>query len=351
MHEATHNSLNDYLNDVLSNARRPYWKDFLDSWDKSRLLIKELVDSFPSDQLFAPHSHARKCWEAIGAYWRASRGRIYEAIALYTAMYHQMQKHQLTLGGKGHKGVPLVWLSDCYISIGNITVSKYFLMLTLVEDSITTEGDSQKVSGWGSSLRLALRHGMSEKEIKKYIEQSYQIACEASINGIFPEDVLLELDQDWLVEKPSQNDMDIYVTNDLYMRYLMGLMTQGNSKPGTGLERLAHYLVSRIPGCRTIRRARTHSTEYDVLGVFEGPSMDFRSEIGRYFLCECKDWNSPVDFSAFAKFARVLDSVKAKFGIIFARKGITGEGTNLNAAREQLKLYGVAPISPDTRLT
>jgi hypothetical protein len=71
----------------------------------------------------------------------------------------------------------------------------------------------------------------------------------------------------------------------------------------------------------------------------EGFEVDFRSELGRYFVCECKDWKLPADFDTMAKFCRVLDSTKAKFGILFSKNGITGEGKTKDAEREQLKIF------------
>jgi hypothetical protein len=94
-----------------------------------------------------------------------------------------------------------------------------------------------------------------------------------------------------------------------------------------------------MPGCRTYHRRRSYSTDYDTVCSLDGLDLDFRSELGRYFVCECKDWNTPADFSAFAKFARVLDSTKSRFGILFSRNGITGERFTRDASREQLKLF------------
>ena len=71
----------------------------------------------------------------------------------------------------------------------------------------------------------------------------------------------------------------------------------------------------------------------------EGLESDFRSELGRYFICECKDWVKPANFTSFAKFCRVLDSVKARFGILFSRHGISGSGRREDAALEQLKVF------------
>ena len=71
----------------------------------------------------------------------------------------------------------------------------------------------------------------------------------------------------------------------------------------------------------------------------EGHALDFRSDLGRYFICECKDWASPANFTTFAKFCRVLDSAKCCFGILFSSAGISGAGMTQYAAREQLKVF------------
>lgn len=71
----------------------------------------------------------------------------------------------------------------------------------------------------------------------------------------------------------------------------------------------------------------------------DGFDVDFRSELGRYFVGECKDWDKAADFMAMAKFCRVLDSVKSRFGILFSRKGLSGAGRTRDAEREQLKVF------------
>jgi hypothetical protein len=65
-----------------------------------------------------------------------------------------------------------------------------------------------------------------------------------------------------------------------------------------------------------------------------------------------QDWASPANFSAFAKFCRVLDSAKCRLGILFSREGITGTARGTDAAREQLKLFqdrGVVVVIIDLR--
>jgi hypothetical protein len=108
---------------------------------------------------------------------------------------------------------------------------------------------------------------------------------------------------------------------------------------GEELELLTEYLMSCMPGCRTMRRQRSGSTDYDVICSMEGFDVDFRSELGRYFVCECKDWAKPADFTTMAKFCRVLDSIKSRFGILVSKDGISGAGRSADAEREQLKVF------------
>ena len=120
------------------------------------------------------------------------------------------------------------------------------------------------------------------------------------------------------------------------MTSLLNKLGQGD---GLALERLAHYVLSAIPGCRAYMRKRSPSTDYDVVCGMEGVQLDFRADLGRYFLCECKDWSNPADFSAFAKFCRVLDSAKCRFGVLFSKSGISGMVRTTDAFREQLKVF------------
>jgi hypothetical protein len=139
-----------------------------------------------------------------------------------------------------------------------------------------------------------------------------------------------------MTEFPTTAEALLYPAN---RRYVAELLAQTGDRSGKTLELLADYLLSAMPGCRTYRRKRSYSTDYDIVCSLDGFDLDFRSELGRYFVCECKDWSAPADFSAFAKFARVLDSTKSRFGILFSREGITGQVSTSAASREQLKLF------------
>lgn len=290
-----------------------------------KLYSPEKVD----DESRAEH----KIWDTVG-FWYLGNGRYHEALAIYEALYNQMLTAQEQFNRRCHKGTPLIRIADCYGGLGCIQFVRRYLMLTLIEDAIRDKG-TISVERTGSYFRLVWG-GLTDSEFKRYAREAFDLYSKDANNARFPEWVLQQLDQGWMTQLPAIAEAGIFVVNRKYVQYLMS--TLGDSS-GAKLELLADYIMSSMPGCRTMRRKRTPSTDYDLICSMEGLEVDFRSELGRYFVCECKDWEKPADFTTMAKFCRVLDSVKARFGILFSRHGISGAGQDRDAAREQLKVF------------
>lgn len=323
----------EWMHDLRKNAK-PHWMELIENPGGAAILVNELPEELPPEQVAKLGTKERKVWESIGTFYR-SQQRWYDAIAIYFSMYYHFLHYQKSSGLRVHKGMPLLWLADCYYFLGFASLSQRYLMLTLIEDAITMNGEIDPIKT-GAYFRISWRHGLTDNEINQYSEEVYKTYNEYVSESLFPEWVLQELDQDWVSEIPSPNEASYYVSNKLFVKYLIEDLGEPTGK---NLERVAEYLLTCMPGCKTARRKRSESTEYDVVCSLQGPNIDFRSELGRYFVVECKDWKSPVGFSDFAKFCRVLDSVKSKFGIIFSRKGITGEGGYSDAKREQQKVF------------
>jgi len=281
----------------------------------------------------AGETDQRWAWEQCGNIYK-QLGRPYEAIFILEALYERMMEYQDQARKRVHKGVPLFWLYDCHREIGNPVLAKRYLMLALAEDAITDKG--RIVPAKTGTYHRCVWYGMPEDKYKEYASRVWVLTKQHRRVSQFPEWLLQEVDQEWMTEQPSQSETLLCPINPYFVRFLLDGL--GKSK-GKSLERLAHYLLSCIAGCRARMRLRSRSTDYDVLGVVEGAFTDFRSEVGRYFLCECKDWTSPADFSALAKFCRVLDSTKTKFGILFSKNGITGTARTTDAERELLKVF------------
>jgi hypothetical protein len=218
--------------------------------------------------------------------------------------------------------------------MGRYVHAKRYIMLTLIEDSIRERGSISPATS-GVYFRIVWRHGLSDQQVNAYARKAYELFLSSGGAGMYPEWILQQMDQDWMTDLPSTEEWSFYTANSRYIRYLL----EKEDSSGQSLELLAEYVLSCMPGCRTTRRLRSRSTDYDIVCSMEGFDLDFRSEFGRYFVCECKDWKHPVDFSSFAKFCRVLDSVKANFGIIFSKNGLSGSGKIKDAAAEQIKVF------------
>lgn len=274
-----------------------------------------------------------RAWELCGLYL-LNHNRPHEALGVFRALYDQKLDAEKG-GNRIHKGMPLVWMSECFARLGYNVHAKRYLMLTLCEDALRGNGIVSPVES-GVYFRLVWGHGLSDEQLTQYAKKFFDLSKQFPEYASFPEDLLLRVDDAWLSEFPSPREAAAYFIND---RYVTRLIDHLGDKTGKTLEQLAEYLLSCMPGCRTRQRGISKSTDYDIICTMEGFDLDFRSELGRYFVCECKDWKSPADFTVFAKFCRVLDSIKSRFGILFSKSGISGEGNTTAAEREQIKVF------------
>lgn len=307
-------------------------RDVLARHDSAAKALAVLVDRYTAKVI--QQDGCPREWELVGLYF-LNRGRLHEALGVFQGLYCQMLRAQNLAQKWIHKGLPLCWICDCYQAMGYAVHAKRYLMLTLCEDALRARGAIAPEEG-GIYFRAVWRHGISDPEFQRFAREFYRLSCESGISVLFPEGLLQELSPDWQAETPSSLESGNYVVNTLYVSDLIKGLGDGT---GRALERIAQYLMDCMPGCRTIRRARTPSTDFDLVCSVEGFEVDFRAEFGRYFLCECKDWNKPADFSTIAKFCRVLDSVKARFGVLFSKNGVTGEGQVAYSEREILKYF------------
>jgi hypothetical protein len=325
-------SILDEITRELSEKLEPGLLPLLDKRDGAARLTQDLPNVYSPEKIIDGSKECR-AWELAGLYY-LNRGRPYEALPLFTALYDHMLAGQGN-GRRVHKGMPLVWICECYLMMGFAALPKRYLMLTLCEDAISEKGKVSAETG-GIYFRLVWRHGLADSELKRYAAQAYELFVKYPTESLFPEWLLQELDNNWMTEFPVSQEAAVYSANPRYVKYLVNRL---GDVSGATLERLADDILSCMPGCRTTRRRRSHSTDYDIVCSVEGLEVDFRSELGRYFVCECKDWQSPADFTTMAKFCRVLDSTKSRFGILFSKSGISGQGRTTDAEREQLKVF------------
>ena len=311
-------------------------RGLLEQRDGTRELVEKLAkrERDGIEKLSSDADPSDKPWADVAKYYMAT-GRIYDALCVWSTLYDELLGGQTSSGQRRHKGLPLVHIADIYQHLGSRALAKRYLMLTLCEDAMKWKGEVD-VDRTGSYFRLVWWFGLPDVEFRRYATEAFQKYQKDAASSVFPERVLQELDTNWMCEIPSAAEANIYRTNTHYVTHLISKL---GSCGGTELELLADYLLSCIPGCRTARRQRSQCTEYDLVCSIEQPAIDFRSELGRYFVCECKDWDRPADFGSFAKLCRVLDSTKSRFGIMFAKRGISGKAKGKHASREQQKVF------------
>ena len=239
-------------------------KTFVDRRDGAAKFAETLPEVFPPEavfQVFGEEKHPNQvAWENVGSYY-LQKGRPHEALPIYFELYQQMLRAQDQLGKRGHKGVPLVWMHECYRSMGSPVLAKRYLMLTLCEDSISECGSIAPDTS-GVYFRLVWRHGLPDQELNRYAAQTNSIWQIHQADSFYPEWILQQLDQDWMTEIPAPQEAGIYAVNPVYVGHILSLLGEGT---GQAMELLAEYILSCMPGCRTTRRERTHSTDYDIV--------------------------------------------------------------------------------------
>jgi hypothetical protein len=302
-------------------------------------LIALLPETWRVEDLARPYTEENKSlplrlWELVGLELMQSQ-RFYDSIAVFQLLYETLLNAQTILNYRVHKGMPLLWISECFYYLNFHNHTKQYLMLTLIEDSLTFPGKIDP-EGTGSYFRLVWRLGLPGSDFERYDNNFKEINKIHPLESRFPEWVLQQVDQHWVTEIPHLQESFRYYISKNYAHYLVN---QIGISSGKSLERLACYLLSCVPGFRPSRNKNSRTTEYDIVCAVEGQFADFRSELGRYFVCECKDLTDPADFSIIAKFCRVIDSTKCKFGILFSTKGVTGKNKGTFAEREQMKIY------------
>ena len=275
-------------------------------------------------------------WESLVCLYR-DRGRFHEALLIAFELYRSMLAAERQSNQRLHKGMPLVYMADAYGQLGYFAHEERYLMLTLCEDAIRGEGIVDP-NITGIYFRLVWGLGYSDNQVSQYAKEFYRAYQAQSPHRFFPEALLQDIDPQrrWQLRPPSPAEMSVYATNVDYLAFLLSQVGDGT---GEALERLAEYLLSCMAGCRAQRRRHSLVTEYDVVCSMNGNYFDFRSEFGRYFVCECKDWKKRAGISVIAKFCRILDSTKARFGILFSSEGLAGMEDAEFAAREQQKIF------------
>lgn len=276
------------------------------------------------------YDRAWDAWETVGLYY-LMQDRPVEALSVFTRWYDELLDIQKLHNVRLHKGKPLVLISDCYWFMDWPSHSKRFLMCALIEDIKTDSGNIR--DDRGAVFRAKWRHQLSQLFLE-------EIAQKVQINSTdfeqYPDAVLQNLPFGWQNEIPSVRESRAYVINRCYVNDMLDCL---GDNQGKNLESLMFYLLICVPGLRAQMRLRTRTCEFDIVGSIDGTYADFRSELGRYFACECKDRKEISGYPHLAKFAMSLLGIKSKLGIFVSTSGITGQANTTDAKATIQRIY------------
>lgn len=300
----------------------------------------------------------RRAWITAGN-WMLEHKEHHNALLIFESMYAFLSSPQC-LDVTDEKGrIVVAYKADCLRgmasalrAIGHEYLANRAIVLALIDEVRSPNyryGYSEETGDVETEYEM-LTLGFSKDEISALRAEIIEIkkTVPESMWG-FPEYALQELtDLRWRKCYPSKSELLIYKPNTSYIEALKAVAEETNDDnrlDGRSFEFLVEYLFQLIPGCKTSRRKITHETDFDIWCQVDGLMQDFRKELGHYWLVECKNWKGKVGFTEVAKFALVLISVNCKFGIMFAREGISAGRSNFeDAQRAIVKLYQNAEI-------
>ena len=285
--------------------------------------IKNLLKSNEYDR-------AWDAWETVGLYY-LMQDRPIEALSVFSRWYDELLELQTIHKVRLHKGKPLILISDCYWFMDWPSHSKRFLMCALIEDIITDLGNIRQDRG--AVFRAKWRHQLSQLFLE---EVAYSVQSNSTEFIQYPDAVLHNLPFGWQNEIPSIRESRAYVINRSYVKEMVARL---GDKQGKNLELLMFYLLICIPGIRAQMRLRTRTCEFDIVGSIDGTYADFRSELGRYFACECKNRKSKSGYPDLAKFAMSLLGIKSQLGIFVSTNGMSGQANTTDAKATIQRIY------------
>lgn len=207
----------DQFTSELQTKVPPALLPLLERRDGAAQLVFELPRTIDPQDVAVP-SHLQRAWELCGLYFYNQR-RWHEALPIFQSLYEHMLKHQEQARVYVHKGMPLVWMSDCFGELGCPVLAKRYLMLTTCEDAIRDKGEISAETT-GLYFRMVWFHGLRHQEVSAYAKESWKLFQEHPDEAMFPEWIVQELDQDWMIEYPSQQECSYYIVTRTYVSWL-----------------------------------------------------------------------------------------------------------------------------------
>lgn len=289
------------------------WKEGVDAYAWTGLTLARTTLRWAAEQLLF------EWWNDLGDRQLKAKKRLYRAMAAFT-------------------------LTSIYRESGDLGAAMRWALLTQAHDIL---GDHD-AGGGGGKMLLRTMLGMSESELsclngiagsaRNKVRDAHD---DWTIPEGFAEDAVLEFalqnpGQVHLFGQPSR--VREFPLSKAFFRILLDriepIPAYTTTEKGRALEHLASYLFLLVPGWLPSRNVmdRDRALENDVLVTnLEWESNLTAELLGRHFLVECKNWEASVGSRDIGYFLYRMRLTHSKFGIVFAKNGISGETDRIAA--------------------
>ena len=278
----------------------------------------------------------QEIWQNIAKIFE-NLSRFIEAKIIYETLYEELTIAQIKENKHVHKGMPLVWLRDIYVKRKNPWSAQRYILLTIIEDSISFNGEILPNKS-GAYHRSVWYHGIPDDIFWKFSKKAYKLYLSDNVKYMFPERILLELKEFFSIAYPSVDEIDSFLVNRFFLKYWYEVL-QLKENCSKEFEDFCAYLLSCLPGFEVVERYQTGDYHFDLLVRNKSNPLDFRADFGNYIITESKFWSEPITPEVISYFATKMVFHDIKAGIIFSKNDITGGKRNKFATLTLIKSY------------
>ena len=266
--------------------------------------------------------------------WFKEKGYYFASEKLLLEWWDQLGLLQVIHKKKIYRAEAAFLLSDLYINMADAGLALRWAMLMQADDIL----HGHPFGGGAGRQTLTIKLGMSIFAFDQLNNVARECLDEINKNGDwsqpagFSEEVVCRFARGKagfsLADANSQRGLPISLGyyQALYSRFELA---QSANEKGEALEDIAFYLLFLLPGCvphqNVLAEDQLFETDILVRNLSLTPSVT-TDLLGRYFLIECKNRKEKIDVADIGYFIFRMQLTHSKFGIIFAKSGITGEG-------------------------
>lgn len=292
---------------------------------------------------------ASKLYEIMASKF-INRGYQFAAETLFLDGWNKFGRKQLDTKQRIYRAALAFRISRFYGRKFDRGAAIRWALYTQADDML---GEHKQGGGQGKHDLVAF-WGMSDdalSEFNKIASQNVTTVkrdCDGDWSRVpgFAEDVVRR----FALERPTfahlfaeESSLQEFVLSQAYFSALLAHLNathKSTKEKGDALEELASYLLSLVPGWVPRRNlyGMFQSSEIDlVVRNLSRPSNLTAELLGRHFLVECKNWEKPVGVEAVGYFLYRMHLAHAKFGVLLAKSGITGDEVEETASRSLIR--------------